>query len=90
MAERPTQAYRTREYLTEAEMAKLLAALKRSRHGQRNWLIGLLIYRHGLRFRKPVIYAGMISILPSARSSSDDSRVVPIAPTIWSGTSIGR
>jgi type 1 fimbriae regulatory protein FimB/type 1 fimbriae regulatory protein FimE len=42
-------AYRVREHLTEAEMAKLLVALKRNRHGQRDWLIGLLIYRHGLR-----------------------------------------
>lgn len=30
-------------------MEKLLAALRRNRHGQRDWLIGLLIYRHGLR-----------------------------------------
>src|SRR5580692_3756434 len=42
-------AYRVREHLTEAEMDKLLAALKRNRHGHRDWLIGLLIYRHGLR-----------------------------------------
>ena len=41
--------YRVREHLTEAEMTKLLAALKRNRHGHRDWLIGLLIYRHGLR-----------------------------------------
>jgi site-specific recombinase XerD len=41
--------YRTREHLTESEMVKLLAALKSNRHGQRDWLIGLLIYRHGLR-----------------------------------------
>jgi hypothetical protein len=38
-------AYRTREHLTEAEMAKLLGALKANRHGHRDWLIGLLIYR---------------------------------------------
>ena len=30
-------------------MAKLLTALKGNRHGQRDWLIGLLVYRHGLR-----------------------------------------
>src|SRR6516165_2277684 len=42
-------AYRVREHLTEAEMAKLLDALAANRHGQRDRLIGLLIYRHGLR-----------------------------------------
>jgi integrase len=30
-------------------MAKLLDALKRNRHGDRDRLIGLLIFRHGLR-----------------------------------------
>ena len=30
-------------------MEKLLAALRQNRHGHRDWLIGLLIYRHGLR-----------------------------------------
>src|ERR1700728_3067169 len=43
------ETYRVREHLTEAEMDKLLGALKRNRHGHRDWLIGLLIYRHGLR-----------------------------------------
>jgi integrase len=46
---RANDAYRVREHLTEAEMDKLLAALKRNRHGHRDWLIGLIIYRHGLR-----------------------------------------
>jgi site-specific recombinase XerD len=46
---KPNAAYRVREHLTETEMDKLLAALKRNRHGHRDWLIGLLIYRHGLR-----------------------------------------
>jgi type 1 fimbriae regulatory protein FimB/type 1 fimbriae regulatory protein FimE len=41
--------YRTREHLTESEMDKLLGALCKNRHGNRDWLIGLLIYRHGLR-----------------------------------------
>jgi type 1 fimbriae regulatory protein FimB/type 1 fimbriae regulatory protein FimE len=42
-------AYRVREHLTQAEIDKLLAALRGNRHGQRDWLIGLLTYRHGLR-----------------------------------------
>jgi site-specific recombinase XerD len=46
---KPNAAYRVREHLTEAEMDRLLAALKRNRHGHRDWLIGLMIYRHGLR-----------------------------------------
>jgi site-specific recombinase XerD len=46
---RRNDAYRIREHLTEAEMDKLLAALKRNRHCHRDWLIGLMIYRHGLR-----------------------------------------
>jgi site-specific recombinase XerD len=46
---RRNEVYRVREHLTEAEIEKLLAALKQTRYGQRDWLIGLLIYRHGLR-----------------------------------------
>ena len=46
---RANAEYRVREHLTEAEIEKLLAALKGNRHGQRDWLIGLMIYRHGLR-----------------------------------------
>lgn len=42
-------AYRVREHLTETEVGKLLDALKANRHGHRDWLIRLLIYRHGLR-----------------------------------------
>jgi integrase len=41
--------YRVREHLTETEIEKLLAALRRNRHGQRDALIGLMIYRHALR-----------------------------------------
>ena len=35
--------------LRHRRLDKLLAALKRNRYGHRDWLIGLLIYRHGLR-----------------------------------------
>ena len=40
-------AYRVREHLTEAEIGKMLAALKDNRRSHRDWLIGLVIYRHG-------------------------------------------
>ena len=46
---KPNKAYRVREHLTETEFDQLLAALKRNRHGHRDRLIGLLIFRHGLR-----------------------------------------
>ncbi len=46
---KPNKEYRSREHLIEAEIDKLLTELKGNRHGQRDWLIGLLIYRHGLR-----------------------------------------
>ena len=46
---RPNVEYRVREHLTESEVEELLAVLRRNRHGHRDWLIGLMIYRHGLR-----------------------------------------
>lgn len=46
---RANAEYRVREHLTEAEVAKLLGALKGNRHGARDWLIGLMIYRQGPR-----------------------------------------
>jgi site-specific recombinase XerD len=41
--------YRTREHLTPTEIEALLASLRANRHGLRDWLVGLMIYRHGLR-----------------------------------------
>jgi hypothetical protein len=38
-----TEALECGEHLTEAEMDKLLGALKRNRHGHRDWLIGLIV-----------------------------------------------
>jgi integrase len=40
---------RTREYLTEAEIERLMAAAKRNRHGHRDATMVLVAYRHGLR-----------------------------------------
>jgi integrase len=41
--------YRKREYLTPAEVAKLIDAAKSNRHGQRDAVMILVAYRHGLR-----------------------------------------
>jgi type 1 fimbriae regulatory protein FimE len=46
----PNAAYRPREYLTEAEVDRLMeAARKRGRNGARDAAAILLAYRHGLR-----------------------------------------
>lgn len=46
----PNSAYRQREYLTEAEVERLIeAARKRGRNGARDAASILLAFRHGLR-----------------------------------------
>ena len=46
----PNAAYRPREYLTDAEVERLIkAARKRGRNGSRDACAILLAYRHGLR-----------------------------------------
>ena len=45
----PNSEYRTREYLTEREVNKLIEAAKGNRWGQRDSTMVLLAYRHGLR-----------------------------------------
>lgn len=42
-------AYRQREHLFPEELERLFAALKRNRHGQRDYMIALVTYLHGLR-----------------------------------------
>jgi integrase len=46
---RPNGDIRTREYLTEAEVEKLMNAAKGNRHGHRDATMVLVAYRHGLR-----------------------------------------
>ncbi len=46
---RPNAELRTREYLTDAEVAKLMEAAKANRYGHRDATMVLLAYRHGLR-----------------------------------------
>jgi integrase len=46
---RPNAKLRTREYLTEAEVERLMAAARGNRYGQRDATMALVAYRHGLR-----------------------------------------
>src|SRR5262245_31762635 len=47
---RPSNAdLRSREYLTESEVERLMEAVKRNRHGHRDATMILVAYRHGLR-----------------------------------------
>jgi integrase len=46
---RPNAELRTREFLTEAEIEKLIAAAKSNRWGHRDATMILIAYRHGLR-----------------------------------------
>jgi integrase len=45
----PNGDLRTREYLTEAEVERLIHVVKGNRHGHRDAAMVLLAYRHGLR-----------------------------------------
>jgi type 1 fimbriae regulatory protein FimB/type 1 fimbriae regulatory protein FimE len=46
---KPNAELRTREYLTEPEVERLLKAAKANRYGQRDAAMILIAYRHGLR-----------------------------------------
>jgi integrase len=46
---RPNAELRTREHLTEAEIEKLIGAVKGNRYGHRDGTMLLVAYRHGLR-----------------------------------------
>jgi len=45
----PNAKLRTREYLTETEVERLMAAAKGNRYGHRDATMALVAYRHGLR-----------------------------------------
>jgi integrase len=51
---RPNADTRTREYLTESEIDKLIKAAKRNRWGHRDATMILVAYRHGLRAAETV------------------------------------
>jgi len=47
--QQPNRDLRTREYLTEAEVERLMEAAKDNRYGHRDATMILMAYRHGLR-----------------------------------------
>jgi hypothetical protein len=50
---------RTREYLTEAEVERLIKAAKANRHGHRDATMILMAFRHGLRRQRSLICGGI-------------------------------
>jgi integrase len=77
---KPNATYRVREHLTEGEIEKLLAALKRNRYGHRDWLVGLMLYRHGLRVSEAcdlrwddIDLAARTIVIPRLKGSRDST-----------------
>jgi site-specific recombinase XerD len=59
---KPNAKLRTREYLTEPEVGRLIKAASSNRHGHRNATLLLVIFQHGLRASEALRCAGPMSI----------------------------
>jgi integrase len=81
--------YRQREYLTEAEIDKLVAAAGDSRNPIRDRLLVLMAFRHALRVSELVGSAGSKSILIPRPSTLPAPRTARLATTAYRVTSCG-
>jgi hypothetical protein len=82
---RPNSKLRTREYLTEAEVERLMVAAKGNRHGHRDATMALVAYRHGLRASDGSRWTSERPPCTSGASSR-----AALAFILSSGTSYGR
>ena len=61
----PNSKLRTREYLTEAEVERLMNAARKNRWGHRDATMTLVAYRHGLRVSECGMRAGNTLLDPA-------------------------
>jgi integrase len=87
---RPKNAdLRTREHLTHDEAELLIEAAKKNRHGQRDGLMVLLAYRHGLRAAEVVDLRGSRSTSKRLPCTSGASRTARLALILSPAVSCG-
>ena len=87
----PNGKLRTRVYLTEAEVERLMGAAKGNRYGHRDATMVLVAYRHGLRASELVdLRCGSRSSSERLPCTSAGSRKALPARTRSSGTNYGR
>ena len=87
---RPNAELRTREYLTETEVEKLIKAARGNRYGHRDATMILVTYRHGLRVSELVdLRWDQVDFGTDDSTSAGSSRArQPSTPS--SATSCGR
>ena len=86
----PNKDLRTREYLTEDEIERLVRAIKDNRHGHRDATMVLVAFRHGLRAAELVDLGGSRSTSRRERCTSAGSSRARRARTRCAATNCGR
>ena len=87
---KPNNEQRTKEYLTEAEVGRLMKAARKGRWGHRDATLILVMVRHGLRVTEAVDLSGIKSTGPKAIFTSSGLRAALIACIRCKAMSYGR